>query len=139
MNEEKYIEERVGKRNPFQVPEGYFDSFADRMMQQLPERPVSVEASPKVRKPALTVRMRPWLYAAACALVLVVSVWMWQSAPDTNVATGCMPLPVLWCLWSVCGCGSRRPIRMSPRSLQRSLLPSRSRLSMRPSMRLPTI
>lgn len=87
MNEEKYIEERVGKRNPFQVPEGYFDSFADRMMQQLPERPVSVEASPKVRKPALTVRMRLWLYAAACALVLVVSVWMWQSAPDTNVAT----------------------------------------------------
>jgi len=87
MNEEKYIEERVGKRNPFQVPEGYFDSFADRMMQQLPERPVSVEASPKVRKPALTVRMRPWLYAAACALVLVVRVWMWPSAPDTNVAT----------------------------------------------------
>ena len=84
---EKYIEERVGKRNPFQVPEGYFDSFADRMMQQLPERSVSVEASPKVRKPALMVRMRPWLYAAACALVLVVSVWMWQSAPDTNVAT----------------------------------------------------
>ena len=87
MNEEKYIEERVGMRNPFQVPEGYFDSFADRMMQQLPERPVSVEASPKVRKPALTVRMRPWLYAAACALVLVVSVWLWQSQPDTSVAT----------------------------------------------------
>ena len=116
MNEEKYIEERVGKRNPFQVPEGYFDSFADRMMQQLPERPVSVEASPKVRKPALTVRMRPWLYAAAC-----------------------MPLPVLWCLWSVCGCGSRCPTRMSPRSLQLSWPPSRSRLSMRPLMRLPTI
>ena len=83
MNEEKYIEERVGKRNP----EGYFDSFADRMMQQLPERPVSVEASPKMRKPALTVRMRPWLYAAACALVLVVSVWLWQSVPDASVAT----------------------------------------------------
>ena len=87
MNEEKYIEERVGKRNPFLVPDGYFDSFTDRMMQQLPERPVSVEASPKVRKPALTVRMRPWLYAAACALVLVVSIWLWQSQPDTSVAT----------------------------------------------------
>ena len=56
-------------------------------MQQLPERSVSVDASSKVRKPALTVRMRPWLYAAACALVLVVSVWLWQSVPDTNVAT----------------------------------------------------
>jgi hypothetical protein len=87
MNEEKSIEERLGKRNPFQVPEGYFDSFADRMMQQLPERSVSVEASPKMRKPALTVRMRPWLYAAACALVLVVSVWLWQSVPDASVAT----------------------------------------------------
>jgi hypothetical protein len=33
------------------------------------------------------VRMRPWLYAAACALVLVVSIWLWQSQPDTSVAT----------------------------------------------------
>jgi len=87
MNEEKYIEERVGKRNPFLVPDGYFDSFTDRMMQQLPERPVSVEPSRKGRKPALMVRMRPWLYAAACALVLVVSAWLWRSQPDTSVAT----------------------------------------------------
>lgn len=38
MNEEKYLEERLTKHNPFQVPEGYFDSFAEQVMNQLPER-----------------------------------------------------------------------------------------------------
>jgi len=87
MNEEKYIEEKLGKRNPFLVPDGYFDSFADRLMQQLPERPVHDEASPEVRKPARMVQMRRWLYAAACAVVLVVGAWVWQSLPDAEVAT----------------------------------------------------
>jgi len=87
MNEEKYIEEKLGKRNPFLVPDGYFDSFADRLMQQLPERPVHDEASPEVCKPARMVQMRRWLYAAACAVVLVVGAWVWQSLPDAEVAT----------------------------------------------------
>ena len=38
MNEEKYIEERVGKRNPFLVPDGYFDHLADQVMASLPEQ-----------------------------------------------------------------------------------------------------
>ena len=43
MNEEKYIEEKVGRRNPFVVPEGYFDTFADQMMASLPERQPQVK------------------------------------------------------------------------------------------------
>ena len=38
MNEEKYIEERVGKRNPFRVPDGYFDQFPEQLMNSLPKR-----------------------------------------------------------------------------------------------------
>ncbi len=34
MRGEKYIEEKVGKRNPFQVPEGYFEQFASQLMQK---------------------------------------------------------------------------------------------------------
>ena len=44
MNEEKYLEERMAKQNPFKVPEGYFDSFAEHVMQQLPQRQAQGEA-----------------------------------------------------------------------------------------------
>ena len=37
MKEEKILKEKFGKANPFTVPEGYFDSFADKLMGQLPE------------------------------------------------------------------------------------------------------
>ena len=37
MKEEKILIERFGKANHFTVPEGYFDSFADQLMEQLPE------------------------------------------------------------------------------------------------------
>lgn len=37
MKEENILIERFGKENHFTVPEGYFDSFADQLMEQLPE------------------------------------------------------------------------------------------------------
>ena len=62
-NEEKYLKSQIGTRNPFTVPEGYFDSFTARMMEQLPERtPVAVA-------PSRQHRLRVWLYAAACAVL----------------------------------------------------------------------
>ena len=67
MNEEKYIEERVGKRNPFLVPDGYFDHLPEQFMNTLPER-----------KPrAKSVWLRPVFYAAAsiCALLICTGVW----------------------------------------------------------------
>ena len=68
MEEEKYIEELVGKRNPFVVPEGYFEQLTDQVMQSLPER----------RPRAKTVWLRPVLYAAAsvCALFVCATVWL---------------------------------------------------------------
>lgn len=77
MNEEKYIEERVGRRNPYKVPEGYFDAFTSQLMQQLPERPVN----------ARQVRMRRPLYlAAACLAALLISgvAWMFFSQPEAQ-------------------------------------------------------
>ena len=64
INEEEILKEKLGNRNPFTVPEGYFDHLADRVMQQLPAE----------RKPADVRSIRPWLYAAACVAILIVSV-----------------------------------------------------------------
>lgn len=76
MEEETYIEERVGKRNPFRVPENYFDEFVAKTMQQLPERRTTRRKS---------VWLRPWLYAAACVCVLLISATIWLAQPEAEV------------------------------------------------------
>ena len=77
MNEEKYIEEQVGRRNPFTVPEGYFDTFADQLMASLPER------QPRAKR----VWLRPLRYAAAVVCVLAMGAMTWfalSSSPDVR-------------------------------------------------------
>ena len=69
MNEEKYIEERMAKHNPFKVPEGYFDSFAEHVMELLPEE------KPKAKRMVI----RAWMYAAACLLVILFSATVYFS------------------------------------------------------------
>lgn len=66
-NEEKYLNSKIGQKNPFKTPEGYFDQFTEQMMKQLP-------GQEEVKKPAIIRRLRPWLYAAACIALLVISV-----------------------------------------------------------------
>ena len=62
--------EEIGNKNPFKVPEGYFEGLSDRIMSQLPER---VNESPKKR--SLWVRVQPWMYMAAmlCGITLVLN------------------------------------------------------------------
>ena len=75
MNEEKYIEEQVGRRNPFTVPEGYFDTFADQLMASLPAR------QPRAKY----VWLNPLRYAAAVVCVLSMGAMSWfalSSPPD---------------------------------------------------------
>lgn len=61
MNEEEYLRSRMGTRNPFTVPEGYFEQLTAQVMDRLPEK--------KPAKVAVMKRLRPWLYAAACVCV----------------------------------------------------------------------
>ena len=68
MNEEEYLIERVGRENPFRVPEGYFDTLADEVMAR-----VNAVETPAPRK-ARVVWMRPLLYAAASVCALFISV-----------------------------------------------------------------
>lgn len=48
------------RKNPFTVPEGYFENFTENLMAKLPEREVVTE--PTVRT---FDKIRPWLYMAA--------------------------------------------------------------------------
>jgi len=68
-NEEKFLEESFGKKNPYRVPEGYFDHFTEQLLSQLPEH----EAVEPVRRPRLKI-LRPILMAAACLCVAIFSV-----------------------------------------------------------------
>ena len=97
-NDELYLKKMVGNRNPFRVPEGYFEQLTEQVMQQLPDREPSVAklldmAQKPVSQPrARKVQMRPWLYAAACtalALMLGVSYYFMQS-PATSTDTAPM-------------------------------------------------
>ena len=90
MNEEKYIREKMGTRNPFTVPDGYFDQLAQQIIDRLPADGQTQEAastttgvgknvsgelqspvSPSPR-PAIVRYLRPLLYAAACAALAIV-------------------------------------------------------------------
>ena len=38
MGKEDLILKKVGTKNPFNVPDGYFDNFTKELMNQLPEK-----------------------------------------------------------------------------------------------------
>ena len=75
MNEKLYIKSRMGDKNPFRVPEGYFDNFAADLMQNLPEKEKPV-------KKGLIVRLRPLMYAAACLMVAIFTAAVFFSHDD---------------------------------------------------------
>ena len=60
-NERSEILDRLGKDPGFKVPEGYFDNFAEQMLDKLPE----VEITEVDIKPSMWVRVRPYVYMAA--------------------------------------------------------------------------
>lgn len=71
-NEEEHIESEFMKQHgasPFKVPEGYFDSFEDRLMKQ-----IQVESGKKGRTLNFVRILKPMVAAAACiALVYLVA------------------------------------------------------------------
>ena len=86
IKEEKYLVDRFGKKQPFSVPEGYFDQFASQFMENLPER----------EEEAVVVRLdshsrwssiRRWA-VAACLAVALAGVGMWAFQGESPKATG---------------------------------------------------
>ena len=61
MKEEKNILDKVNRNSGMTVPENYFADFAEKMMQQLPEKKEPVIAKP----PTVWQRVRTYVYLAA--------------------------------------------------------------------------
>jgi hypothetical protein len=63
--DDKLIEFR--DKNPFRVPDGFFESFAENMMNRLPDLPAK---QPEVI--SIYDRVKPWLYMAAVFAGLII-------------------------------------------------------------------
>ena len=75
MMEEKYLIEKVGRENPFRVPEGYFDTLSSQIMAKVDAEgvaPRDIKAGKEKRAKVLW--LRPVLYAAASVCALFISV-----------------------------------------------------------------
>ena len=81
MNEEEYLKSKVGNRNPFTVPEGYFEQLAQQVMDRIPA--VTQELKPAPKKTVFR-QLRPWLYAAACVCVGVFTAGVLFNSQNDN-------------------------------------------------------
>ena len=61
MNAEDELRKKIGKENPFKVPEGYFADFTSKMMDKLPEK-MQVPENARV---STWTKLKPLLYMAA--------------------------------------------------------------------------
>jgi hypothetical protein len=81
MKEDKSdILSKIGRESGFKVPENYFEDFASKMEQVIPQHQVIPEV-----KPTLWNRLRPYVYLAA----MFASIWcmMWIFNDLAGVAT----------------------------------------------------
>ncbi len=79
MSSEDYIKKKLGKRNLFSVPDGYFDSLSSEVMARLPERHTSgnipADSADSNRHNTYMRLLRPILYVAASAVICVFGVY----------------------------------------------------------------
>lgn len=70
MREETLLNQSIGKKNPFVVPEGYFDDFEKRLLADM-------QLGVKPQRGAFVRRLRPALWAAcASAAAICGAVYM---------------------------------------------------------------
>ncbi|MBR6998228.1 MAG: hypothetical protein IKI19_05430 [Prevotella sp.] len=81
MNEEEYLKSKVGNRNPFTVPEGYFEQLAQQVMDRIPATTQELKPAPKK---TVFKQLRPWLYAAACICVGVFTAGVLFNSQNDN-------------------------------------------------------
>ncbi|MDR1003456.1 MAG: hypothetical protein LBL97_00390 [Prevotellaceae bacterium] len=86
MKEEDNIFKKVGRENPFGVPNGYFDSLTQQVMSQLPEK--ETPALTVRRIPTRWERLKPWFYMAAmfAGAALIIRVASTAFTPSVDVA-----------------------------------------------------
>ncbi len=80
MEKEDRILRKVGTKNPFTVPEGYFENFTQDLMSKLPEK----EALLPVSEPTLWQRVNPWVYMTAMFCGIMLSVRIFVGTPQQD-------------------------------------------------------
>ena len=80
MGKEENILRKVGTKNPFRVPEHYFENFTQELMSKLPEQ----ESMQPVLELTLWQRVKPWVYMAAmfCGIMLSVRIFVGEPKKD---------------------------------------------------------
>ena len=70
--------EELRDRQPFRVPEGYFEGFAEDFMRRLPEK-----TTPETKVIPLYERIKPWLYMAAMFAGIIILFNVLSKSPGT--------------------------------------------------------
>lgn len=65
MEEQSKIIGQIGKKNPFKVPENYFEDFSAQLEQKLQTIPVAPAPTPVIKKSFFKAHIQPLLYVAA--------------------------------------------------------------------------
>ena len=84
MGKENNILQKVGKGNPFRVPDQYFEDFTRKLMEQLPEK----EPMPYMSEPTLWQKVKPWIYMAAMFFGIMLSVRVFVGTPQKESLPG---------------------------------------------------
>jgi len=78
MDKKKILLKDIAKVDPFKAPEGYFESFTDGIMSQLPD--IVQEDSTNV---TWWSRVRPWVYMAAMFAGIALMIRLFVGSPDS--------------------------------------------------------
>ena len=65
MEEQSKIIGQIGKKNPFKVPENYFEDFSAQLEKKLQTIPVAPAPAPVIKKSFFKAHIQPLLYVAA--------------------------------------------------------------------------
>lgn len=80
MGKEDNILRKVGTKNPFRVPDHYFEDFTQELMNKLPEK----EPMPSMSEITLWQRVKPWIYMTAMFCGIMLSVKIFVGNPTKN-------------------------------------------------------
>lgn len=73
----------IENRNPFTVPDNYFDNIGNEIMKNLPEKEY-----PEPIKVTMWTKVKPWIYMAAMFVGAYFMLQVLVKTSDTNIGNG---------------------------------------------------
>ncbi len=88
MKQKSDILERVNRNDGIAVPEGFFEDFARRMAETLPERPEAEQPAKIIPRRTVWGRIRPYAYMAAmfAGIWCMLKMFSLMGAPDADLS-----------------------------------------------------